>query len=33
METGRKRRIRYLLVSIAALACIGLAGAANWPPH
>ncbi len=27
------RRARYLLVSLAALAAVALAGAANWPKH
>ncbi len=27
------RRARYLLVSIAAVAAVALAGAANWPKH
>jgi hypothetical protein len=33
MRSAWKRSLRYLLVSISAIACIGLAGAANWPPH
>lgn len=31
MARGAIRRFRYLLLSVVAVASMGLAGAANWP--
>jgi hypothetical protein len=30
---GRLRKYRYIVASAAVLACLLVAGAANWPPH